>query len=381
MLDQVAVSQRRWLYMTPCSCRVADAEETMSDFDLAIAVPGGFDRLTGGTIYDRRLAEGLEAMGARIRRIVLPGGFPDPDTADLGATRAVLSALPTGSRLVIDGLALGVLPELAAELSQRFELVALVHHPLAFETGLDPDRADAQQTSEAAALAAVSRVICTSATTRTALVEDFAVPEAKIIVAPPGTDPKPLATGSDGAGLAILSIGSVTPRKDQRTLVAALAGIDDRRVSAIIAGSLERDPATVQALVELIAETEQDDRIELAGELAAAALDEVFETADLFVSTALYEGYGMAAAEAVAAGIPCLIARGGAITEAVPPSAALFFEPGDVAELRRLIQSLWHDPVALARLRDGAKRARERLPGWDKTARLVAQGLGLEPHR
>ena len=353
----------------------------MPDFALAIAVPGGFDRLTGGTIYDRRLADGLEALGHPVRRIELPAGFPEPDAAALASTRDTLLALPPGSRLVVDGLALGVLPELAAELARRFELVALVHHPLAYETGLEPDRADALQASEAAALAHAARVLCTSATTRLALVEDFAVPEARITVAPPGSDPRPLATGSGGAGLAILSLGGVTPRKDQRTLVAALAGIDDRRVTAIIAGSLERDPEAVQALVSLIAETEQEDRIELAGELAAGALDEVFETADLFVSTALYEGYGMAASEAVAAGIPCLIARGGAITEAVPPSAALFFEPGDVAELRGLIQALWHDPVALARLKDGAERARGERRGWDETARLVAHGLGLGPGR
>ncbi len=350
----------------------------MADLPLAFAVPGGFDRLTGGTIYDRRLAQGLEAMGVAVRRLALPGGFPDPDPVALVQAREMLLGLPEGSRLMVDGLALGVMPELAAELAGRVELVALVHHPLAYETGLEPERADALLASERAALARAAWVVCTSETTRLALVEDFAVPESRIVVAPPGTDPKPLTRGSGGAGLAILSIGSITPRKDQRTLVAALAGIDDRRVTAIVAGSLERDPATVQALVELVAETEQEDRIELAGELDAAALDEVFDTADLFASTALYEGYGMAAAEAVAAGLPCLIARGGAITEAVPASAALFFEPGDVAELRGLIEALWHDPVALERLRDGAHRARERQQRWDETARLVARGLGLE---
>jgi glycosyltransferase involved in cell wall biosynthesis len=353
----------------------------MADFTLALAVPGGFDRLTGGTIYDRRLAMALEAQGFRIRRLSLGASFPEPDPVTLVETRDTLLALPEGTRLVVDALALGVLPELAAELAARLELIALVHHPLAFETGLAPERADKLHESERQALAHAAKVICTSSTTRVALVEDFAVDASRIVVAPPGTDPKPLAEGSDGAGLAIISLGSVTPRKDQRTLVAALAGIEDRRVTAIIAGSLERDPATVQTLTALIRETDQEDRIELAGELDGAALDEVFETADLFVSTALYEGYGMAAAEAVAAGLPCLIARGGAITEAVPTTAALFFEPGDVAELRGLIQGLWNDPIALGRLRDGARRGRAALKGWDETARLVVEGLGLEVRR
>jgi glycosyltransferase involved in cell wall biosynthesis len=372
-LTQGAISRTSPFLTVACrpAARSPDValEDAMPPAPLAIAVPGGFDRLTGGTIYDRRLALALEASGVPVRRIALPGGFPDPDPVALSQARDTLLALPADGPVMVDGLALGVMPEIAAEIAGRSTLVALVHHPLAFETGLDPDRAEALQTSETAALAHAAKVVCTSATTRLALVEDFAVPEARIVVAPPGTEQKPLARGSGGAGLAILSLGSVTPRKDQRTLVAALAGIDDRRVTAIIAGSLERDRETVQALVELIRETDQDDRIELAGELDAAALDEVFDTADLFVSTALYEGYGMAAVEAVAAGLPCLIARGGAITEAVPPSAALFFEPGDVAELRGLIQALWHDPVALERLRDGARRARERLQGWDETAR------------
>jgi glycosyltransferase involved in cell wall biosynthesis len=353
----------------------------MTQAALALAVPGGFDRLTGGTIYDRQLAQALEAMGLPVRRVALPGGFPDPDPVALAQARETLLSLPVECPVLVDGLALGVMPEIAAEIARRGTLVALVHHPLAYETGLAPERADALMASEAAALAHAAHVVCTSATTRLALIEDFAVAGERITVAPPGTEPKSLAQGSGGAGLAILSLGSVTPRKDQRTLVAALAGIDDRRVTAIIAGSLDRDPVTVQALAELIRETDQDDRIELAGELDAAALDEVFETADLFVSTALYEGYGMAAVEAVAAGLPCLIARGGAIAEAVPASAALFFEPGDVAELRGLIQALWHDPVALERLRDGARRARERLSGWDETARRVAEGLGLETAR
>ncbi len=353
----------------------------IADTTLAFAVPGGFDRLTGGTIYDRRVALGLEALGWRVQRIALPASFPDPDPAALAATRALLLALPSGSRLVVDGLALGVLPDLAAELASRLELIALVHHPLALETGLGPEAAERLKASERAALARCRRVICTSRTTRLALVEDFDVPVARIAVAPPGTDPRPLARGSGGPGLHILNVGGVIPRKGQRTLVAALAGLGDRPIRATIAGSLERDPATARSLAALIDETGQSARIHLAGELDGGGLEAALDACDLFVSTALYEGYGMALGEALAAGIPALVARGGAVVEAVPESAALFFEPGDAGELGRMIEALALDPIALERLRDGARRARGRLPDWGNTARQVAEALAGEPDR
>lgn len=351
----------------------------MSETKLTFAVPGGFDRLTGGTIYDRRLADELETFGWDVHRLALPDGYPMPDAAALATTREQLLALPECCRLMVDGLALGVLPELADELATRLELIALVHHPLALETGLDAATAERLRASERHALAHAARVICTSRTTRMTLARDYGVPEERIAVAPPGTDRRPIARGCGGPGLHILNVGSVIPRKDQRTLVAALAGLSDRPIRASIAGSLERDAATARALHELIEETGQGDRVTLLGELDAGLLDEALAGTDLFVSTALYEGYGMALSEALAAGIPALVARGGAVGEAVPESAALFFEPGDVEELGRLIGALADDAVALDRLREGARRARERLPTWEDTARLVAEALAREP--
>ena len=44
--------------------------------------------------------------------------------------------LPIGQPLVIDGLAYGVMAEEAKSLRERYTVVALVHHPLALETGL-----------------------------------------------------------------------------------------------------------------------------------------------------------------------------------------------------------------------------------------------------
>ncbi len=112
---------------------------------------------------------------------------------------------------MIDGLALGVLPEAATELAGRNPLLALVHHPLALEFGLTTARIETLRRSERAALASVRGVIVTSAATAQLVVSDYGVPAQRITVARPGTDRVPPAQPeptrrSDGV-IRLLSVG------------------------------------------------------------------------------------------------------------------------------------------------------------------------------
>ncbi len=134
--------------------------------------------------------------------------------------------------IVVDGLALGALPEAAEKIARRAPLVALVHHPLALEAGLSP--ADAQKLfeSERKALAAARSVIVTSRATAKRLNADYDVPPERITVAPPGTDRAAPAKGSADGTLRLLSVGAVVPRKGFDVLIAALASIADTAVAA-----------------------------------------------------------------------------------------------------------------------------------------------------
>ena len=110
---------------------------------------------------------------------------------------AILSAVPAGCPIVLDGLAFGALPE-AGALRCRTPLIALVHQPLALDPGLHITQADTFRETERAALAAAARVVVTSEATARIVMADYDVPSQRISVVRPGNDPVRPALGFVG---------------------------------------------------------------------------------------------------------------------------------------------------------------------------------------
>ncbi len=342
---------------------------------LAFVVPGDLATLTGGYRYDRRLIEGLGAGGWQVTCHSLDPGFPAPSEAALRDAAEKLAAIPDGRLTVIDGLAYGAMPEIAAAHAERLRLVALVHHPLADETGLAPGTAERLRQSERRALAVARRVLVTSPATARA-VEGLGVPAERIDVVEPGTDPAPLARGSAGGVLGLLCVGAITPRKGHAVLVGALARIADRAWHLVCVGNLDRSPATVADLRHRIDALGLNGRVTLTGEEGEAAIGAYYERADLFVLPSYHEGYGMALAEALAHGLPIVSTRAGAIPDTVPQAAGRLVPAGDVAALADALAALLDDPSLRGRLAAGARAARERLPSWESACIRFAAALG-----
>jgi SAM-dependent methyltransferase len=84
----------------------------------------------------------------------------------------------------------------------------------------------------------------------------------------------------------------------------------------------------------------------------------LYDSADLFVLPSLFEGYGMAYAEALAHGLPVLGSRAGAIPDTVPADAGLLVEPGSTSALAAALERLITDQELRERLAAGARRAR-----------------------
>ena len=342
---------------------------------VTFAVPGDLATPTGGYAYDRRMIAELGKLGWTVEVIDLGDGFPRPSDETRALAAARLAAVAEGQPLVIDGLAFGVLPEAAAQLRLRHPLVAIVHHPLALETGLTRAEASALQASEQAALASTSRVITTSATTARGLVADYKVPAEHICIAPPGTDQAAPSRGSSDGLVRLLAVGSIVRRKGYDVLIAALATLADLPWRLTIAGDLRRDPAAATGLDADIIRHQLVGRVTVLGAVSAERVAELYAEADLFVLASRFEGYGMVYAEAIMRGLPVVGTTAGAIPDTVPDGAGILVAPDDVTALALALRRLIESPDERRRLALAARAAAARLPTWQDSAKRFSRAL------
>jgi glycosyltransferase involved in cell wall biosynthesis len=342
---------------------------------VVFAVPGSLDTPTGGYAYDRRIMAELRQLGWDVDYLDIGEGFPSPDEATRSAARSLLSAIPAGQRIVLDGLALGVLPDVAADLARRHPLVALVHHPLALESGLTAERADALRRSERAALAEVRQVVVTSPATAKLVASEYGVPASHITVARPGNDAVPLLARGPNNVPHLLSVGAVVPRKGFDILVHALAALADIPWRLTIVGDLTRDPNEAAKLEDLISRHGLADRIRTIGSVSRSLLAILYGQADLFVLASRFEGYGMAYAEALSHGLPVVGTTAGAIPDTIPKGAGLLVPPDEPAALAAALRSVIFDADQRRHLSEAALAAARTLPTWLQSASIFAATL------
>src|SRR2546427_12404421 len=92
-----------------------------------LLVPGSLESRTGGYAYDRRIAAELRRRGWTIEVRELDGSFPRPTISALADAARVLTAIPGGSTVLVDGLAFGAMPAGVEREAARLRMVAGVH--------------------------------------------------------------------------------------------------------------------------------------------------------------------------------------------------------------------------------------------------------------
>jgi glycosyltransferase involved in cell wall biosynthesis len=360
-----------------------DAVDAVTGADAAPAafvLPGDIDDATvpsGGNTYDRRLCRALAAAGRALREIAVPGTWPRPDAAARDRLARALAGLADGTAVLFDGIVACGVPEIIEPAARRLRIAVLVHLPLADESGLAAERAAELDARERATLRAAHMVVATSAATARRLVERHGLAAGRVAWVSPGTEPAPLAPGTDGRSR-LVCVAAVTPRKGQDVLVDALAEVAARHPglpwSCACVGPVRRDPAYAERVRGLIDRRGLGDRVTLTGPRTGAGLAAAYAAADLAVLPSLAEPYGMVVTEALARGIPVLATAVDGIPDTLGRTPdgrvpGILVPPGDVAALAAALGRWLTEPELRDGLRAAARLRRDHLDGWDATAR------------
>ncbi len=154
----------------------------MEDQDIVrvhVIVPEGFDdpgQPTGGNIYDRRVCAGLAEAGWEVLVATVAAAWPVPGSGARADLARVVSAIPDGEMVLIDGL---IASPAAAQLlphTGRMRLTVLLHMPLA--TAVDTRHDAGTERSERSVLRAAAGVVVTSEWTRRQVLTRYAIPAA-----------------------------------------------------------------------------------------------------------------------------------------------------------------------------------------------------------
>jgi glycosyltransferase involved in cell wall biosynthesis len=342
-----------------------------------VVVPEGIDdpaRPSGGNLYDRRVCDGLAALGWTVHEHPVPGDWPRAQAAAHTALGHAVQQVPDGAVVLIDGLIASAAPEALVPHARRLREVVLVHMPL----GHRPvhDDASAVRARERAVLAGATAVVTTSTWSRCRLEGLYALPTARMHVAQPGVEAADLAPGTD-AGEALLCVAAVTPDKGHDVLLDALSTAKDLSWRCACVGSLDRDPAYADGVRRRAHDGGLGDRVRFPGPRTGPDLDRAYAAADLLVLASHAETYGMVVTEALARGLPAIVAEVGGVTEALGHGEdgtrpGLLVAPGDAAALGGAVRAWLRDADLRGRLRRAARERRASLRGWPTTTSAIA---------
>lgn len=324
-------------------------------------------RPSGGSAYDAAVARAWPSSAGGLERLPVPVG--------VASTAAQLeAALRTHPVSVVDGLLGCEHPEvLAAVRAAGHRVVLLVHLPRPEDVGLAGAERERLARLEREAVHAADAVVVPSHWAARDLQTRYG--RRDLVVARPGATTGPVAPEHDPPVL--LQLGAVGPLKNQLLTVRALASgppldVRLRVVGPVVDEAYARELTAASALLP-------EGTVSVEPATVGAARDAVLAGADLLLSVAHRETWGLTVTEALARGVPAVVGRGTGAEEALaaggsPPDAlpGAAVSTGDPDELGALLRAYATDPGLRRRWRGAARTARAGLPGWAATARTVA---------
>jgi len=164
----------------------------------------------------------------------------------------------------------------------------------------------------------------------------------------------------------IFYTGNHKPHKNLKRLIEAygrLAGGQREEFPLVLTGEISREAGALIAQAKGLG---IDGQVRFAGWVEQRDLPGLYNLASLVVHPSLYEGFGLAALEAMACGTPVVCSNATAIPEVVG-EAARVFDPYQVDEITEAIKAALEHDIGNAAVKQ-ACLSRARLFTWEKTA-------------
>jgi glycosyltransferase involved in cell wall biosynthesis len=224
---------------------------------------------------------------------------------------------------------------------------------------------------------AAQRVITISESSRQDVHQFFGVPLSQIDVVYPGVNGRyrPLPPAQISAFRQkhnlperfILHVGTLQPRKNIPTLLAALAKLDAKDMQLVLAGGKGWLYNEIFAQIEALGLV---DRVIFPGYVDDEDLPLWYNAAALFAFPSVYEGFGMPVVEAMACGTPVVASNASSIPEAVG-NAGLLFNPHDAADLADRMARVLNDSTMSATMRSNGLQHAMNF-SWEAAGRETA---------
>lgn len=336
---------------------------------LGLLIYGSLDTLSGGYLYDRRLAEYLRAQGDTVKVISLPWRNYAAHLTDNFTFR-----LPPGLDILIQDELNHPSLIAANRRPHPYPIVSLVHHLRCSE--LRPKWQNAlYRVIEKKYLQSVDGFIFNSQTTKNAAI-GLLDEEKPSIVAYPPTDrfggaisEEEIAERGKKKELNVLFLGNIIERKGLHTLLQALTQLPITRYQLDVVGSLAIQPAYVRQIQTFIAQHHLSSFVFLHGALNHQPLVEKLRNAHILVVPSTYEGFGIVYLEGMCFGLPAIGTMIGAAGEVIEHGkTGYLIEPNDSQTLASLLLQLASDRNLLMQLSLNARKRYIQQPAWEETA-------------
>lgn len=338
---------------------------------VALITLGNPRQLTGGYLYQLRMAELAGECGAEVRFVSLPvRPFPFPLLDGAAALRAARKHAP--DVLVLDSIATAYLGPWLPRRGHGPPIVGLAHQPPG-GVGQGWPRTPLQARLDWLAYRRAERVI-TASQWLAAWFADRGMPRERLVVVPPGRDGSltPVAEQLDlraGREVAALCVANWLPSKGIHSLLEAFARLPGDQAVVHLVGDTERDRRYSAWLRRRLQFPDLRGRVVVHGAVPSERVQAYYRSADLFVLPSFQETYGTVYAEALAAGLPIIGWRAGNLPYLIEHErAGLLVPTGDVAALGAALERLSRDRALRARMGRGALERARALPTWRDAA-------------